>query len=282
MESPLTEPEPGAEPAFVSEPASLAESTLGDEAASLAEAAVVAEPAPVAAPAFVAEPAPAPGPERILVRLRRLGTLFRALLITQITAGLLLLVLGLLEWNLPGVLPQLFRGRLDAAPVLGSLAGLLLVLDLASAVTELKMGRSLGVARTPLRRVITVLSFVPGLLLLRRLLVLVLAALWLTLLFAMLVLWVALLLLLGLPLWAWAGLNRGLGRLVDLVDLGLSELHALASRGLAALAVSPVHRVGQEEDAVLQLLHRRRPGADGRGSETGGSPPAGAPPLALE
>ncbi|MDY0001770.1 MAG: hypothetical protein RBU30_10775 [Polyangia bacterium] len=194
----------------------------------------------------------------MLARIRRLGTIFRALLITQITAGLLLLVLGLLEWVLPGVLGQLFRGRVSAWPVLGSLAGLLLVLDLSSAVTELRMGRTLGVERTVLWLVITLLSFVPGLLLIRRVILLVLGALWICLLFAMLALWVSVIIALAIPLWLWAGLGRGVGRTVDLVDLGLSELYSLATRGVAALAVSPVHRLGSEEEVLLRLLHRRR------------------------
>lgn len=209
-------------------------------------------------------------PDRVLLRLRRLGALFRALLIAQITAGFLLLVIGLLEWFMPGVLPQLFRGHVTAWPVILSLAGLLLALDLASAVTELKMGQTLGVERTLFRRMVTTLSFVPGLLLLRRLLILALSILWLVLLFAMLALWVAAMILLALPMRLLSGLVRGPGRTVDLIDLALSEFYSLATRGLAALSASPVHRVGDEVDVVLRLLHRRR-----QGSAVGGQEPPG-------
>jgi len=215
--------------------------------------------------------APPLSPERILLRLRRLGTLFRALLIAQITAGLLLLVIGLLEWSMPGVLPQLFRGQASAWPVILSLVGLLLALDLASAITERKMGYTLGVERTLVRRMVSALSFVPGLLLLRRLLILALSLLWLLLLFAMLALWVVAMILLALPMRIFSGLARGTGRVVDFIDLALSELYSLATSGLAALSASPVHRLGEEVDVVLRLLHRRR-----QGSAVGGQEPIGS------
>lgn len=197
-------------------------------------------------------------PDRIVLRLRRLVTLWRTLLIAQVTAVLLLGVLGLLEWLLPGVLPRLLRGQVAALPVLVGLAAFVAILDVGSAATERAMGSTLQMPSSPLRRAMTALSFVPGLLLARRLLLLGLACLWLGLLFLVLLLYILLVLVFALPMWLFEQVASVLGRFTDLADQILSALHALLVRALRAISATPVYRVDKEEDVVLPLLHRRR------------------------
>lgn len=192
--------------------------------------------------------------DAILQRLQRLVSLWRALLIVQLTLILLGVVLGLMELLLPGVLPRLFRGYLSALPVLVAVLVLVACLDVGSALVERAMGNTLRVERTTLRLVATALTLVPGILLLRRVLVVVLALGWLAMLLVSLFLYVVVVVI-SVPRFA-SRLNRAIGLAVDFVDRVLSGLYAWVTRGLMAISASPVIWLEVEEHVVLRLLRR--------------------------
>jgi hypothetical protein len=217
------------------------------------------------------------GAEVILARLRRLVTIWRATYIIQMILLLLLVLSVGLEVSLPGVLAMLLRSELGAQLLIPGILVPLLALDPVAGVVELRMGRQLRVERIPLRRVLTFLYMVPGVMLLRRSLLVGLALLWLNVIIVALVLWftglvllavlwlnviiVALVLrftgglvLLAVLMRAVALVGQIFGKVVDVVDRFLNWLYTVLRQTLREIALSPTSKIEDEEDIVIPLL----------------------------
>lgn len=192
--------------------------------------------------------------EVILTRLRRLVTLWRATYIIQMILLLLLVIAVGLELNLPGVLTLLLRSELGAQLLIPGIGVPLLILDPVAGHVELRMGRQLRAERTPLRRVLAIGYLVPGVMLLRRSLLVVLALLWLNVIIAGLVLWFAGLILLTLLMRVAEPVGQIFGQVVDAVDIFLNLLYTVLRQTLREIALSPASRIENEEHIVLPLL----------------------------
>jgi hypothetical protein len=195
--------------------------------------------------------------EAILARLRRLVTLWRATYIVQMILLLLLVLAVGLELTLPGVLAMLLRSKLWATLLIPGIAAPLLILDPVAGVVERRMGRLLHAPQTPLRRVLTVLYLVPGVMLLRRTVLVGLALMWLTIIVTFLVLWFVGLMLLTLLMRVAEPVGEAFGQAVDAVDRFLNWLYTVARQALREIALSPASRVENEEHIVLPLLTAR-------------------------
>lgn len=192
--------------------------------------------------------------EAILARLRRLVTIWRATYVIQMILLLLLAIAVGLEKTLPGVLTLLLRSELGAQLLIPCILVPLLILDPVTGIVELRMGRLLRAKRTPLRKVLTYLYMVPGVMLLRRSLLVVLASLWLNIIIVALVLWFAGLVLLALLMRVAEPVGQIFGRVVDAVDIFLNGLYTTLRKILREIALSPASKIEDEEDIVLPLL----------------------------
>ncbi len=192
--------------------------------------------------------------EEILTRLRRLVTIWRATYVIQMILLLLLTVAVGLQMALPGVLALLLRSEVGAQYLIPIILVPLLILDPVAAYVEHRMGRQLRVRRTPLRKVLTVLYMVPGVMLWRRSMLLSLALAWLLVIIVVLVLWfVGLMLLIG-PMRVAAPVGQIFGRVVDAVDIFLNWLYTAGRQAVREIALSPVNKIEDEEHIVLPLL----------------------------
>ena len=199
-------------------------------------------------------------PEVILARLRRLITIWRATYIVQMILLLLFLLALGLETLMPGVLALLLRRALDPALLLLSIALLLLSLDPVAGVVELRMGRQLAVRRTPLRKVLAVAYLIPGFMLARRTLLVVLALLWLAVIIAALQIWFTSMVLLYPFMKIAEPVGKYFGQLVDFLDRQLNWLYTALRSVLRAISLSPARNIENEEHIVLPLLHARTAG----------------------
>lgn len=193
--------------------------------------------------------------DRLVARLRRRTSTWRALFVSQLC---LLLFAGAalwLEWQMPGLL----RLVLHSDVALFGVAAVAIVLaagnDVAAAVTELRLHTLLRVPLTPLRRVLRVVYLVPGVMLVRRTLIMILLVVWLVLLGVLLLVWFLAMALFTLGSTFSARIADGFGVAVDRVDKALSTVGALVRRAGRTISLSPVRRLDHEEE-VLPLLHR--------------------------
>ncbi|MFH2007462.1 MAG: hypothetical protein ABI333_12830 [bacterium] len=198
-----------------------------------------------------------PRPEVILTRLRRLVTIWRATYIVQMILLLLFLLALGLEILMPGVLALLLRSARGAQLLLPCIALLLLALDPVAGVVEHRMGRQLAVRRTPLRRVLSVVYLIPGVMLLRRTLLVVLALIWLLVIAFALQWWFNTMVLLYGAMWLYEPLGKVFGRFVDFVDRSLNWLYTVLRSALRAISLSPARNIENEEHIVLPLLQAR-------------------------
>jgi len=198
-----------------------------------------------------------PRPEVILARLRRLVTIWRATYIVQMILLLLFLLALGLETLMPGVLVLLLRRSLDPALLLASIALLLLTLDPVAGVVELLMGQQLAVRRTPLRKVLTVAYLIPGVMLLRRTLLVVLALIWLAVIALALICWFSSMVLVYLFMWLFEPIGEHFGRFVDFADRTLNWVYTMLRSTLQAISLSPARNIENEEHIVLPLLQAR-------------------------
>jgi len=199
-------------------------------------------------------PSAAKNAEVILASLRRLVTIWRATYLIQMILLLLLAVAVGLQLALPGVLSLLLRSEVGARFLIPCILVPLLVLDPVAAHVEYRMGRQLQVERTPLRKVLTILYLVPGLMLMRRSMMLGLAIMWLLVIMAGLLLWFVSLMALSLPMRVAAPVGQIFGRVVDAIDIFLSWIYTVGREALREIALSPVNKVEDEEHIVLPLL----------------------------
>jgi hypothetical protein len=191
--------------------------------------------------------------------LRRLATAWRALYIGQVCLVAALLVGVVIERMLPGILAALLRS--EGAPAVLLVAGLVLVAlnDVAAALVERAQARRLAPTRTRLRRVLGVVYLIPPFMLVRRVLLLVVHALWFGLVALFLLLWFLEIVILALPGRLIPGVAEGFGVASDAVDRVLSAVGTGIRRGLEAISLCPTRRVDHEELVLLRWLFRRAP-----------------------
>lgn len=208
----------------------------------------------------------------LIAKIRRLAHARRSLLLAEVVLALVLGLLGAIHLALPTLLDVLLRGHLSANALLVGLAVLLYASETAGAIVERAMGRTLGVQRTRVRQIAWLLLLVPGVMLLRRVVQALGMGLGAVVLFASLLLYVVLVVLLARPLRLSAFFTIWMGRGVDLVDRLLSGLaHAWLRLGRALLP-SPVLHPDRNADLLVTLLRKRTaaPGADATGADATG------------
>ena len=194
------------------------------------------------------------GPDAIIQRLRGLVMIWRATYIVQII-GLLLLGLTLfLAMKIPGILALLLRSKLGAEALIPGLIGILLLCDLVSTIVERRMARLLGVRLAGLRRVLGVLYWVPGVMLVRRLTILGLLTLGLVAAALFLMVWFVSMVALAGVMHFSERLGIGFGRFVDRCDRALSWMNTMLRKGVYAIALCPARQLEREESIVLPLL----------------------------
>lgn len=210
----------------------------------------------------MATPSPHPplddrgGVNALVARVRRLAHARRSLLLAEVVFALVLALLGSIHLALPTLLDLLLRGHLSANVLLVGLAALIYASELAGAMVERSMGRVLLVQPTRARRIAWLLLLLPGVMLLRRVVQGLAMGVGAAALFACLLLYVALVVLLARPLRLSATLATWMGRGVDLVDRGLSGLAFSVRRLGRALLPSPVLHPDRDPDLLVTLLRR--------------------------
>lgn len=192
--------------------------------------------------------------ELIILRLRRLATIWQVTYIVQMILLLLLTIAVGLELSLPGVLVLLLRSELGAQLLIPCILVPLLALDPVAAIVELRIGRQLGAERTPLRRVLTVLYMIPGVMLLRRSLLLLLADLWLNVIIVALVVWFVGMVALSVIMLVAEPAGSVFGRAVDAVDRLLNSVYNLMRKTLREIALSPASEVDSDDQITVPLI----------------------------
>ena len=189
--------------------------------------------------------------------LRRLSTAWRALYIGQVCLVASLVVGGVTERLLPGILSALMRSALAPSVILG--VGLVLVAanDVAATLVERAQARRLGQRPNRLRRVLGVVYLIPPFMLVRRLLLLAIHAVWFGVVAFFLLLWFLETVLLAIPGRLIPGVAEGFGVASDALDRVISATGTGIRRGLEAVSLCPTRRVDHEELELLRFLFRR-------------------------
>ncbi len=195
-----------------------------------------------------------PGAEIIISRLRRLATIWRATYIVQMILLQLLVLAVALELSLPGVLRMLVRSDVGAQLLIPGILIPLLLLDPVAAYVELLIGRQLDADGTPLRKVLRILYMIPGMMLLRRSILLGLASLWLNIIIVALVVWFVGMVLTTVLMRIVEPVGQVFGKGVDVMDRLLSGVYSQLRKVLREIALSPASEVDNDDHIVIPLL----------------------------
>ncbi len=191
----------------------------------------------------------------ILRRFRRQVGVRRALVILEAISALLFLLFLSLEIALPGIVGNLFHHAVRGLELLAGLLGALLLFQVGVAALEWLMGATLHVPTPPLRRIAGILYLIPGVMLLRRVVQLVLLAWWISLLCVALLAFIGVSILLA-PALLWSDpVASLLGHAVDAIDQAMSWAYHGAEQGLRELIRCPTLQIEKAEDRILPLLH---------------------------
>lgn len=192
--------------------------------------------------------------EVIIGRLRRLATIWRVTYIFQMILLMLLTIAVALEVSLPGVLVLLLRSEVGAQLLIPCILVPLLALDPVAATVELRMGRQLRAKRTPLRRLLTVLYMVPGVMLFRRSLLVLLADLWLNIIIVGLVVWIVGMVTVSLLMVVTEPVGIAFGQAVDAVDRLLNGAYSRLRKTLREIALSPASEIESDDNITIPLI----------------------------